>query len=336
MAHRFGHAPAARRWALGAAALTTVLAALDAALSGAILTGILVLGPLLAAARSGPRTTARWRATRGARVRRGPLERQLPRRRALHAPVRARDRREPRRLDRRAARAGRAHERPPARPERARGDARRVALARRRDAEGARVDRPHARLAARHALAVDESGQALLRVVDVWQEPGLQAAGFVGLSRRTTFARGEGLPGQAWERNEPVWAEDVSHDANYTRAEVARDAGLSAALAFPVLGEHGVARSGRVLHARAANSASGAAAAAARVRQPARPVHRAEAGRGGRARERGRQDLDLRDRARRRDHRSTRSGNVVEFNPSAERDVRLPARGRARARRWPR
>jgi PAS domain S-box-containing protein len=86
---------------------------------------------------------------------------------------------------------------------------------------------------------VDESGEAL-RVVDTWHEPSLQAAGFLGLSRRKTFARGERLPGEAWDSAEPVWSEDVSHDANYTRAAVARDAGLSGALAFPVFGEHGV------------------------------------------------------------------------------------------------
>ena len=37
-----------------------------------------------------------------------------------------------------------------------------------------------------------------------------------------------------------MWVEDVRQDENYTRAAVAREAGLSAALAFPVLGEHRV------------------------------------------------------------------------------------------------
>jgi PAS domain S-box-containing protein len=78
-----------------------------------------------------------------------------------------------------------------------------------------------------------------LRLIDVWQEPDVQAAGFLGLSRRRTFSRGEGLPGQAWDSGEPVWSEDVSRDETYTRAVVAREAGLSGALAFPVLGEHG-------------------------------------------------------------------------------------------------
>ena len=58
----------------------------------------------------------------------------------------------------------------------------------------------------------------MLRLVDVWQEPGVEAAGFLGLSRRTAFAPGEGLPGQAWERGEPAWIEDVTRDEGYIRA----------------------------------------------------------------------------------------------------------------------
>ena len=90
------------------------------------------------------------------------------------------------------------------------------------------------------ALWLVDEPTDVLRLVGVWQEPGLEAAGFVGLSRRTTFKRGEWLPGQVWDRNEPAWSEDISRDEGYLRSKVAREAGLSGALAFPVLGEHGV------------------------------------------------------------------------------------------------
>ncbi len=86
---------------------------------------------------------------------------------------------------------------------------------------------------------VDEAHQ-MLRLVGVWHEPDLEAAGFVGLSERTTFRRGEWLPGEVWDRNEPAWSEDISRGKGYVRSQVAREAGLSGALAFPVLGEHGV------------------------------------------------------------------------------------------------
>jgi len=82
--------------------------------------------------------------------------------------------------------------------------------------------------------------QQVLRLVGVWHEPDLEAAGFVELSRRTTFTRGEWLPGEVWDRDEPAWSEDISRGEGYLRSQVAREAGLSGALAFPVLGEHGV------------------------------------------------------------------------------------------------
>mgnify|MGYP006176184293 CR=1 FL=1 len=44
MAHRFGHADAARRWAIGAAVLTTFLAAVDAMFPDTVLLGVFVLG----------------------------------------------------------------------------------------------------------------------------------------------------------------------------------------------------------------------------------------------------------------------------------------------------
>ncbi len=90
------------------------------------------------------------------------------------------------------------------------------------------------------ALWLVDEPQQVLRLVGVWQEPDLEAAGFVGLSRRTTFTRGEWLPGEVWDRNEPAWSENISRDEGYLRSTVARDAGLSGALAFPVIGEHGV------------------------------------------------------------------------------------------------
>ena len=86
---------------------------------------------------------------------------------------------------------------------------------------------------------VEQSRQAL-RLVEVWHEPELKAAGFLGLSRRTLFARGEGLPGRAWERDEPVWIGEIRRDGDEVRTDVVREAGLSAGLAFPVIGEHGV------------------------------------------------------------------------------------------------
>lgn len=71
--------------------------------------------------------------------------------------------------------------------------------------------------------------------------PGLRE--FEALSRRTVFKRGVGLPGRVWDAQSPAWIEDVTKDANFPRAPLARKEGLHGAFGFPVLLEnefHGV------------------------------------------------------------------------------------------------
>jgi PAS domain S-box-containing protein len=240
MAQGFGHPTPARGWALAAAGLTTLLAGLDAALSGVVLTGLLVLGPLVGAARSGSAETALLAAYAvvlgfvGGQWNENFLESEhVTRLIALAigaglaiwiAALRARGERTNAHLIAQNALA--------------------VTLVESRSLADAT---PRALASIGHALGwqlgalwlVDDSGEAL-RLVDTWHEPGLDAAGFLGLSRRKSFARGERLPGEAWDRGEPAWSEDVSQEEGYQRAAVAREAGLSGALAFPVLGEHGV------------------------------------------------------------------------------------------------
>ena len=49
------------------------------------------------------------------------------------------------------------------------------------------------------------------------------------------FAPGVGLPGRVLASGEPAWITDVTADPGYLRAAVARDVGIGAAFAFPVL-----------------------------------------------------------------------------------------------------
>jgi PAS domain S-box-containing protein len=237
MADGFGHGRTAGRWALGAAALTAAVAVVDAAFPDLVLLGLFVTGPLLAAVRSGPRETAMVAAFAVALgIAAGLwndvfLEREhLTRLPALVigslvavwiAGVRLRSERT---ADHLAAQNALA-----------------VTLVEARSLADAT---PRALESIGRTLGwqlgalwtVHEPGP-VLRLVDVWKAPGIQAAGFVGLSRRTSFAPGEGLPGRVWERGEPDWIENVTRDPGYLRAEVAREAGLFAALAFPVLGD---------------------------------------------------------------------------------------------------
>jgi len=53
----------------------------------------------------------------------------------------------------------------------------------------------------------------------------------------TTFAMGQGLPGQAYASKRPVWAQDVTVEASFARAKTAREIGLKAGVAIPILAD---------------------------------------------------------------------------------------------------
>ena len=55
----------------------------------------------------------------------------------------------------------------------------------------------------------------------------------VGLS----LPLGRGLPGRVWSSKQPVWLEDATLDPNFPRAESAKESGLKAALAVPILAD---------------------------------------------------------------------------------------------------
>ncbi|MDM0029203.1 hypothetical protein [Variovorax saccharolyticus] len=64
---------------------------------------------------------------------------------------------------------------------------------------------------------------------------GSNAQGFEAISRQTRLPRGVGLPGQAWERGEAVFLEDLPLSADrFVRAGEAAAAGLLRGLAIPV------------------------------------------------------------------------------------------------------
>lgn len=80
----------------------------------------------------------------------------------------------------------------------------------------------------------DRTGTALV-CTRVWTNPDLELDAFAALSHRTRLHRGDGVPGQAWERGEPVWVADVTQLPAFPRLTAAMKDGLHAALALPIL-----------------------------------------------------------------------------------------------------
>jgi PAS domain S-box-containing protein len=77
-------------------------------------------------------------------------------------------------------------------------------------------------------------GDSTLRCIETWRSAALHDDDFERLSRRTVFARGEGLPGRVWATGEPAWIVDLAEDPNFPRASGAELAGLRSGFAFPV------------------------------------------------------------------------------------------------------
>jgi PAS domain S-box-containing protein len=59
-------------------------------------------------------------------------------------------------------------------------------------------------------------------------------------TERTAFPPGTGLPGRVFASRQPAWITDVTDDTNFPRGPSARQAGLRAAFAFPVLSRNEV------------------------------------------------------------------------------------------------
>jgi len=79
-----------------------------------------------------------------------------------------------------------------------------------------------------------EKQNQVLRFVDLWHAPDVEAAEFIKDSKDRTFTRGEGLVGRVWATGKSMWIPDVCADPSFRRADMAARAGLHGAFAFPV------------------------------------------------------------------------------------------------------
>jgi PAS domain S-box-containing protein len=81
--------------------------------------------------------------------------------------------------------------------------------------------------------SVDRAARTM-HCVATWQAADQDLAPFLDLSRQSSFAPGDGLPGTIWMRKEPLWLGDLSDDPVFPRLRAAADVGLRAGFGLPV------------------------------------------------------------------------------------------------------
>lgn len=75
-----------------------------------------------------------------------------------------------------------------------------------------------------------------LRSIEGWAAPGIHAPEFLEATKRMRPARGEALPGYAWQSVAPVWIEDLPKGGPiFVRGPIAAKEGLHGAFAFPIV-----------------------------------------------------------------------------------------------------
>ena len=88
-----------------------------------------------------------------------------------------------------------------------------------------------------HVYYVEHTAQGpLLRSTGIWHgAAALVSTPFHGITEESVFAPGVGLPGRTLDSSKATWIADVGGDGNFPRARAARQCGIHAASAFPVL-----------------------------------------------------------------------------------------------------
>ncbi|UOY00479.1 sensor domain-containing protein [Blastococcus sp. PRF04-17] len=101
---------------------------------------------------------------------------------------------------------------------------------------GMRLIAEHTGWKVAHIYEIDEESRDQLLPSNIWTHPDddrLQP--FLAATRATPFAPGTGLPGRALAAKQACWISDVTIDDNFPRRDAARESGLAAAFAFPVM-----------------------------------------------------------------------------------------------------
>jgi PAS domain S-box-containing protein len=82
-----------------------------------------------------------------------------------------------------------------------------------------------------------DSQKTTLKCLEQWKAPYLKSeaiSNFQKISRNKTFAKLEGLPGEVWDKGQPVWISDILNRQNFPREPFAIKAGLHSGFGSPV------------------------------------------------------------------------------------------------------
>lgn len=74
----------------------------------------------------------------------------------------------------------------------------------------------------------------VLRCLDQWLRPSLQAEPFMQATWQLVLTRGEGLSGRIWASGKPAWVTDIALASTSLQREAAREVGFHGAFGFPV------------------------------------------------------------------------------------------------------
>jgi len=75
----------------------------------------------------------------------------------------------------------------------------------------------------------------VLRCVNVWQAPNLELTQFQQKTKEITLARNVGLPGYVWATGSPGWVSNMQQRDDYPRQSAAAADGFRGAFAFPII-----------------------------------------------------------------------------------------------------
>jgi len=80
-----------------------------------------------------------------------------------------------------------------------------------------------------------DKGAGVLRCLDQWKAPSIQADPFTVDTWQRVFGRGEDLPGRIWATGKSAWVMDVTVDGDFIRGAQARQVGFHGAFGLPIL-----------------------------------------------------------------------------------------------------